>query len=384
MNNISILSGADIGGSCYLLELYGTRILFDCGVRPGSAYTDHTDIPSPETVDAIFVSHAHLDHMGAIAYTAAVCKNAGIYMTEQTKEFVRYQLAATIAEYIGADTDDLRFHNRILCELIMNRIQTVQYREKASFQSMNGQKCNFSLFHAGHVPGAAMVYMQIKDKTVLYTGDFAAYDTYLTYPYSLPHGIKPDIMILCGTHAKNPEYEVYSQNALSRVANRMYSALSRNSRFVVPVSQLTKGLEILAMLEEMISSNEFPKSLLYLEPNFWELARYYERSSDTFRLPDYIKPLKEWKYDNRVTTPTIVFEHTGYNTKNYPNYTKINSDFTLHADYQDLVDLIFQMNPSQVYVVHAADGEEGLINERLNPNLKRMIYTENQAVYEII
>ena len=127
MNNLSVLSGADIGGSCYLLELYDTRILFDCGIRVGSAYTDHSDIPSPETIDAIFVSHAHLDHMGAIAYTAAVCKNAKIYMTEQTKEFVRYQLAATIAEYIGADTDDLRFHNRILCELIMNRIQRRMY-----------------------------------------------------------------------------------------------------------------------------------------------------------------------------------------------------------------------------------------------------------------
>jgi len=383
-SRIKILSGADIGGSCYLLELYSTRILFDCGIRVGSAYTDHPDIPSPETIDAIFVSHAHLDHMGAIAYTAAVCKNAKIYMTEQTKEFVRYQLAATIAEYIGAETDDLRFHNRILCELIMNRIQTIQYREKVCFQTLNGQKCYFSLFHAGHVPGAAMVYMQIRDKTVLYTGDFAAYDTSLTYPYSLPSGIKPEIMILCGTHANNPDYEVYSQNALSNVVNRMYDALSRNSKFVIPVSQLTKGLEILAMLEDMISIHEFPKSQIYLEPNLWELARYYERTSETFRLPDYIRPLSEWRNNNRPVNPIIVFEHTGCDMTQYPNHTRVNADFTLHADYQDLIDFIYEVNPSQVYIVHAAEGEGSLHKETLNPNLKRMIYTENQAVYEII
>lgn len=384
-NKLTILSGADArSGSCYLLELYGVRILFDCGVRAGSAYTECPDIPSPETIDAIFVSHAHLDHMGAIAYTAAVCKNAKIYMTEQTKEFVRYQLAATIAEYIGADTDALRFHNRILCELIMNRIQTIRYREKVCFQTLSGQACRFSFFHAGHVPGAAMVYMRIKEKTILYTGDFSAFNTYLTCPYSLPGAIKPDIVILCGLHANHPNYEVYNQNPLSNVSKRMYNALARNSRIVIPVSQITKGLEILAMLEDMIATNEFPKSQIYLEANFWELAQYYERTSETFCLPDYIRPLSEWRNNTRPANPMIVFEHTGCDMTQYPNHTRVNADFTLHADYQDLIDFICGANPEQVYIVHAAEGEGSLHNETLNPNLKRMIYTENQAVYEII
>ncbi len=385
MNRITILSGADIGGSCYLLEMYDTRILFDCGIRVGSAYTEHPEIPSPETIDAIFVSHAHLDHMGAIAYATAVCKNAKIYMTELTKEFVRYQLAATIAEYIGADTDDLRFHNRILCELIMNRVQTIQYREKVCFQTLNGRECHFSLFHAGHIPGAAMVYMQIKDKTILYTGDFAAYDTSLTYPYSLPEGVKPEIMILCGTHANAPDYTVYSQNALDNVVNRLYEALSRNSRFVIPISQLTKGLEILAKLDEMISWNEFPRSRIYLEPNLWELARYYERISDTFRMPDYIRPLDEWQNNNRPAEPIIVFEHTGCDMTRYPNHKRVNADFTLHADYRDLINLIRALHPKRVYVVHAAEGEEegALCNEALDTEPEHIIYTENQMVYEI-
>lgn len=383
-NKLTILSGGDVSGSCYLLELYDVRILFDCGVRAGSAYTDHPDIPSPETIDAIFVSHAHLDHMGAIAYTAAVCKNAKIYMTEQTMEFVRYQLGATIGEYIGADTDDLRFHNQILCELIMNRIQKIRQREKICFQALNGQTCFFSLFHAGHVPGAAMVYMRIKDKTVLYTGDFAAFDTYLTCPYSLPNEIKPEIMILCGTHANNPDYEVYNQNPLSKVINRMYNALARNSRIVIPVSQLTKGLEILAMVEDMISTNEFPRSQIYLEPNLWELARYYERTSETFRLPDYIRPLSEWKNNNRPVNPMIVFEQSECDMGKYPNHKRLNADFTLHADYPDLVDFICAMNPGQVYIVHAREGEGALYNETLNPNLKRIVYTKNREVYDII
>lgn len=384
MNTLNIISGADIGGSCYLLELYDTRILFDCGIRTSSAYTEHPDIPSPETIDAIFVSHAHLDHMGAIAYIAAVCKNANIYMTEQTKEFVRYQLAATIAEYIGADTDNLRFHNRILCELVMNRIQTIRYRDKMSFQARNGQKCCFSLFHAGHVPGAAMVYLRIRDKTVLYTGDFAAFDTSLTYPYSLPEEVKPEIMILCGTHANHPDYEVFNQNALSRMVKRMYTAVSYKFKFVIPISQLTKGLEILATLDNLISNEKFPESQIYIEPNLWALAGYYERSSETFRLPDYIKPLAEWNDTDHPKKPIIIFERTGYDVTQYPHYAQVPADFTLHADYPDLIDFICKMKPEQVFVVHAAGGDGALKRETLNPNLKRMIYTENHAIYEIV
>ncbi len=385
MNKLTIISGADIGGSFYLLELYDTRIIFDCGSRVGSDYTEKPKIQNPETIDAIFVSHAHLDHMGAIAYTAAVCKNAVIFMTDQTKEFVRYQLAATIAEYIGADTDALRFHNRILCELIMNRIHTVKkYREKESFLTLKGQKCYFSLFHAGHVPGAAMVYLMVRDKTVLYTGDFAAYETLLTSPYSLPDEIKPNILILCGTHANNPNYEVFGQNALSNVVNRVYDALSRTSKFVIPVSQLTKGLEILALLDDMISNNEFPKSKLYIEPNLWELAKAYDLNSDMFRLPDYIKELSKWENVGKPECPVIVFERPGYDSGRYPGYKRVNADFTLHADYQDLKDLLLKLDPDQVFVVHAAKGKGALCNEDLNQNLKQLIYTENEKEYEII
>lgn len=392
MNTLTILSGADIGGSCYLLELYGTRILFDCGVRVGSAYTAHPDIPSPETIDAIFVSHAHLDHMGAIAYMAAVCKNAKIYMTELTKEFVRYQLAATIAEYIGADTTDLQFHNRILCELIMNRIETIPYKKGIEFQTQGGKNCGFILYPAGHMPGAAMVYVHIEGKKILYTGDFAANYTSLTYPYRLPENIaKPDILILCGTHANNSEYEVFNQNALSRMEQRMYDAVSRSYRLIFPIDQLTKGLEVLATLEDMISKGTFPASQIYVEPNLRALSQYYERASETFRLPEYIRPLAQlsqsqrgWGDVYRNDKPVIVFEHTGYDTAQYANYTIVEPDFTLHADYLDLIDLICAVKPEQVFVVHAGTGKKTLHRETLNENLKHITYTENNTVYELL
>lgn len=386
MNNLKIISGAEIGASCYLAELYGVRILFDCGTVIGARYTAHPDIPNPESIDAIFVSHAHIDHMGALAYTAAVCKNAKIYMTEQTKDFVRYQLAATIAEYIGADTDDLKYHNRILCELIMNRIKTVEYNSRAFFIGMNGTRCDFSLFDAGHIPGAAMVYIKVQEKTMLYTGDFSFCNTSLTTPCSLPNLIRPEIMLLCGTHAKNPDCQIYSNDALKSVTDRLFGALKKRSKFVLPVSQLTKGLEVLALFDDLILHNEFPACSVYLEQNLWELARYYAGKSDTFRVPSYVKPLDTWDGRCRADEIVVVFEKSDYDKNRYINFARVGTEFTLHADYDDLCNLIEATAPKQIYVVHLSkkgERDAGIIREKHHGGLVDLIYTENNTVYDI-
>jgi len=97
--------------------------------------------------------------MGCIAYAAAVCPNARIFTTPTTRDFLRYQLADVIAEYIGADSEDLRFSNELLCRLVLNRIETVPYQEKQQFSFVSratGQTsvCRFSFFPAGHIPVA--------------------------------------------------------------------------------------------------------------------------------------------------------------------------------------------------------------------------------------
>lgn len=398
MNTFTALSGARIGASCYLLEAGGCRILLDCGSKVGSSYTDYVDIPDPETIDAIFVSHAHLDHMGGLAYASAVCSNAKIYMTDVTKEFVQYQLTATVGEYIGANTDELRFHNRIHCKHIMNRVTVVDYysaqgrinslSKNASrarggniytCETASGNKFQFVFFPSGHIPGGAMIYLNVGGKSILYTGDFASYYTYLTCPYSLPDNLTVDVLILCGTHANKPGYELISDNPLSEIETRFYSAASRCDRIVIPVSQLTKGLEIIAMLSQKIESGVFPRHNIYLDSNLWELAKYYEYYSETFRLPSYIKRLEKSPSESEKV---IVFEKNKYDAGRYSGYKKISQEFTLHADYNDIVTLIEILCPKQTYVVHTTKGEDCLCKEdRIPPKARSIVYTEDTVAY---
>ncbi|MBQ2279164.1 MAG: MBL fold metallo-hydrolase [Clostridia bacterium] len=388
MNTLNVLGGADIGGSCYLAELEGVRILFDCGVRLNTPYSDHPAIPSPETIDLIFLSHAHLDHIGALAYTAAVCRNARIFATPTTCDFIRYQLSETIAEYIGADTDELRFSNHLLCQLVLNRIETAEFHEKTEIHltSPDGsQEANvkFSFFPAGHIPGAAAVYLRIGQRSLLYSGDFYLRPTPLTDPCSLPEGLHPDILLLCGTYANRIQTDKSAPTIASIKEN--FSCLFRQNRnILVRCSQLTKGLEMLAMIDDLVREGNLPRIPVFIDEGLWQLARHYERTSD-FRLPSYMNPLSERKVRNGNREIVFLSQSAAAKTKEFASYTPIDTNFSLHADGQELISYVRTLRPRKVFVVHAAPrGAENaplaaaLLNDRIC-----VTYTENERIYSL-
>lgn len=68
MISFTNISGAEeIGANCYLLEMDGTRVVLDSGMHPkreGLAAMPQFDVLEPNSVEAVFLSHSHLDHLG--------------------------------------------------------------------------------------------------------------------------------------------------------------------------------------------------------------------------------------------------------------------------------------------------------------------------------
>ena len=81
------LGGTSVGASCYLYELGGTRLLIDCGVQPGLLGAE--SLPKLELLkdhrpDALVITHAHSDHIGALAVLKLMYPHLPVYMTEAT------------------------------------------------------------------------------------------------------------------------------------------------------------------------------------------------------------------------------------------------------------------------------------------------------------
>jgi len=101
------LGGTNVGASCYLYELDGTRLLIDCGIQPGllgAASLPQLDLLATCRPDALIVTHAHSDHLGAVPVLAKLLPGLPVFMTEATARIALPMLsdAARVAERNGA------------------------------------------------------------------------------------------------------------------------------------------------------------------------------------------------------------------------------------------------------------------------------------------
>ena len=101
------LGGTNVGASCYLYELGGTRLLIDCGVQPGLLGAE--SLPKLELLkdnhpDALIITHAHSDHIGALAVVKLMYPELPVYMTEATARITLPMLldAARVAQRNGS------------------------------------------------------------------------------------------------------------------------------------------------------------------------------------------------------------------------------------------------------------------------------------------
>ena len=321
------LGGAqEVGASCYFLKLGENNFLLDCGCGSTrgikftpkfSALLDTPYLQDFHQISHVFISHAHLDHAAALPDFLELNERAAVYMTDLTREILSAQLEKRFTQ-------------------IEKNISNVAFLQKIPLPHLA-----ISFHQAGHIPGAMMTLINFRGKNILYTGDYSTFPTQLVGATLLPN-VKIDILILCGLHARHPNYRRFgdSDSALKKILRRIYYALRRGKNVYCQVTQISKGVELITLINKFL-----PDAEIFIDGRVMRIVHRFEN----LHIP--IMSERDHSLNSLPRAPCVIMSTMPPPLNS--GMEILNGDFSLHDDFAATVEFVRRVNPKICVVVHS-------------------------------
>ena len=280
MIEIEFLGAAQgVTGSMHLVRTVQGNVLLDCGLFQGRRKesverNSHLRV-DPDEVNVAVLSHAHIDHSGALPVLYKLGYRGAIYTTEATRDLCEAMLADAAAiqmhdaEWINAkvargvtNMDPVEaLYDQSHVDGVMAQMVGIPYHQKQ--QLLPGITVTF--YDAGHVLGSALVVLDIDDegdmKRVLFSGDLGRHAMPILRDPEHPHGAH--VLILEGTYGDRlhpPRAQM--EDDLAELAA---GAWARGGKVVIPSFALERAQEILYTLRRLHDAGRLPDMPVYLD-----------------------------------------------------------------------------------------------------------------------
>ncbi|WP_427914914.1 MBL fold metallo-hydrolase RNA specificity domain-containing protein [Ramlibacter sp. MMS24-I3-19] len=330
---LTFLGGAGtVTGSRYLLEHGGCRLLLDCGLFQGLKQLRLRNwAPLPleaGSVDAVLLTHAHIDHSGYLPALVRAGFRGRIFCTEATRE-----LASLLLPDSGhLQEEDALFANRHgfskhhpalpLYTEEDGRAALAQFRAVAfgrPFEPVPGITVSFS--RAGHILGAASIHVAWEDRSALFSGDLGRDDDILMRPPEAPP--PADHLVLESTYGDRLHPAVDVETQVAEVVNR---SAARGGVVVVPAFAVGRAQALLHVLARLKQQQRIPDLPLFLNsPMASDVTSLYERHGDEHRLDvrecqamchaaRIVTSVEESRQLNQLRVPAVIVSASGMAT----------------------------------------------------------------------
>jgi|GEM_PF-49951 len=251
--------GKEIGANCYLLEWGDYNILLDAGLDPkkkGYTSLPYTDKLYNKTIDAIIITHAHLDHIGSlpILFIDYSNLNTGIFMTPPNTKLIPHMLMESVknVERERISPDEQYYYHQYFNRTIINKIKKYfkpfDYGE--SFEVCPSIKGFF--FQSGHLLGSAGIMLSDGNYRFVYTGDICKKDQILLEGCQIDSIKDIDCLLIESTNGNDTERTSPNQELeLESLAKEIRQTKKRGGHVLIPCFALGRTQEILIALELM-------------------------------------------------------------------------------------------------------------------------------------
>ena len=283
---IHFFGGAnEIGASSMLIEIDGYRILVDAGIRMGvnqeSQSPDFPDFDKVGMPDAVLLTHAHTDHTGALPVLGRMLPaDVKIYCTPPTKEITKVLLEDSARRMEREkQKDDLSYTSDDVAA-VLNRMATdVSWSDPVEICP----SVKATWIPAGHILGAAMIYITGKSESILMTGDVSV-SKQLTIPsVDVPTWCKPDVMVMESTYGNRP-HKTRTEEEKSLV-NDVANTIKEGGTVLLPAFAVGRSQEVILILNQAMERKEIPEFPVYVDGMVRDINRIYSEFAAELRRP---------------------------------------------------------------------------------------------------
>jgi metallo-beta-lactamase family protein len=279
---LSFLGAArTVTGSCYLLEHAGTQILIDCGLFQGSKSLKALNYGAfsfdPSQLDAVLVTHAHIDHSGLLPKLVRDGYRGRILTTTGSRDLLTYMLpdSGYIQESEVEQLNRRRrqrgeapvvpIYTRAVAEATLDQIDDVAFDEWIAPAA--GLRARF--WKAGHILGASSIELEIAGAPgdhpvrILFSGDLGGVGSAFHQPPDAPTGL--DYVVVEATYGDRDHPHLTLEQRRESLAAEVSTALAAGGNLIIPVFAVERTQELLLDLGRLFATRRLPETPVFLD-----------------------------------------------------------------------------------------------------------------------
>lgn len=321
----------EVTGTCYLLETGSHKILIDCGIFQGGKedmHRNHLPFPfKPSEIDAVFVTHPHMDHVGRVPLLVKRGYRGPIFATAPTCDLAKLLWKDMLN--VMADMEKREHAPPLYDEHDVNaageKLEAIEYDVKTEICA-GAFKVKFH--DAGHVLGSAFIEFQVEGKTIVFSGDLGNDDVPILRPTArLP---KCDALVIESTYGDRLHEDLNTRVTILR--DLVKQTVAKKGVLMIPTFAIERTQELMLTLHRLAEAKEIPRVPIFLDSPlaieathvYEEYTRYFNPSAQgeflsghqLFSLPGFMatKTVEMSKKINEVVPPKIILAGSGMMT----------------------------------------------------------------------
>lgn len=317
-------------GSLFLIEVGDKKILVDCGLYQGEKVSmdkNREAFPfSPATIDHIFVTHAHLDHVGRIPKIVKEGFKGTIVSTGPTRdmaELIMLDSFGILSKEAARDNLPPLYEEKDVLQAV-SLWKPIAYHEKYTINTSAGDII-VELYDAGHILGSSIIVIEHDGKRLALTGDLGNTPSPLMKETEIPENI--DYLVMESVYGDR-NHEDYSER-VQLLKNAILNTIKDKGVLMIPSFSIERTQELIYYFNEMVEHGEIPAVPVYLDSplgiNITAVYKKYEtwfnenaehailNGENVFSFKGLIKTptTEESKAINNVPAPKIIIAGSG-------------------------------------------------------------------------